>query len=200
MSENKLFNINEGHFLSLCKKKIPLNSIYLLEMIKQGKEPEDDSYMANLQWLQRKGYIDNKQQITQYGQELYDSLFIEGEQIVAKRTKKEKNSLFEIWWGIFPSSDGFETNGRLFKGTRKLTQKKADCEKLFNVLINSQFTGEQIIQATRVHIGNLIENSFKSRRNALTYLPNSYRYLNEKLFEPFLNKEQEEESKIDFEI
>lgn len=198
---NKLFNINEGHFLSLCKKKIPLASIYLLEMIKQGKEPEDDSYMANLQWLQRKGYIDNKQKITEYGEELYKNLFIEEATVEVKKTKKEKNNLFERWWSAFPSSDGFEINGKIFKGTRKLTQKKGDCERLFNVLINSQFTGEQIIQATKVHVGNLIENSFKSRRNALTYLPNSERYLREKLFEPFIGKEVEENKQTnDFEI
>lgn len=200
MSENKLFNINEGHFLSLCRKKIPLNSIYLLEMIKQGKEPEDDVYMANLQWLQRKGYIDNKQQITKYGEELYNSLFLEGEQIIAKRTKRERNTLFEQWWECFPSSDGFEINGRVFKGTRKLTQKKADCERLFNVLINSQFTGEQIIEATKTHISNLKESSYKTRRNAITYLMNSERYLNEKTFEAFIGKEREEEPKSDFEV
>lgn len=187
MSE-KLFNINEDHFLSLSRKKIPLNALYLLEMIKLEKEPDDESYMPMLQWLQRKGYIDNKQKMTQYGEELYNSLFIEGEKIVAKRTKKEKNTLFDKWWEeIYPATNDFEIEGKHFPGSQKKNVKKEECERLFIVLCNS-FRGEDIILATKYHIDMAKRISSKKGENQLTYITNSERYLRERYFEPYIEK------------
>jgi hypothetical protein len=195
----KLFNFTEGQFDSLLKQKIPLECVFLLEMLVNERDVDNEPYLSYLQRLQRKGYIDGKQQLTEYGTALYKSLF---EDIVAVKPRRvaEKNDLFEQWWETYPMSNDFTINGRHFQGSQMKRMQKAECQKLFNILCNS-FKGEDIIAATAYHINNAKEISFKKRENQLTYIPNSLRYIREKYFEAFIKKVAEKSSApTDFEI
>lgn len=194
----KLFNFTEGHFDSLLKQKIPLECIFLLEMLVNERDVDNEPYLSYLQRLQRKGYIDGKQQLTEYGKALYKSLF---EDVVAVKPKRavEKNDLFEKWWETYPATNDFEINGRHFQGSQVKRVQKAECQKMFNVLSNS-YKPEDIIDATAYHIKNAKEVSFKKRENQLTYVTNSLRYLTQKYFEPFIGKLKKEEKPKEFEI
>lgn len=182
----KLFNFTEGQFDSLLKQKIPLECVFLLEMLVDKANVDDESYLPYLQRLQRKGYIDGKQQLTEYGTALYKSLF---ENVVAVKPKiiAIKNDLFEKWWEIYPATNDFEINGRHFQGSQVKRIQKAECQKMFSVLSNS-YRPEDIIDATAYHINNAKEVSFKKKDNQLTYVTNSLRYLREKYFEPYIEK------------
>lgn len=183
----KLFNFTEGHFDSLLKQKIPLECIFLLEMLVNERDVDNEPYLSYLQRLQRKGYIDGKQQLTEYGTALYKSLF---ENVVAVKPKRAivKDDLFEVWWSeCYPSTNDFTIEGRHFQGTQRKNIKREDCKRLFAALCNS-FAPEDILEATKYHIQTAKEISLKKRQNQLDYIPNSERYLREKYFEPYISK------------
>lgn len=182
----ELFNLPTAHFQSLISQKIPLDCIYLLEMINNGENIDSEEFLSFLQRLQRKGYIDVHLKMTKYGEELYKSLF---EEIVAVKVKKavEKNDDFEKWWSIYPATNDFEINGKHFQGSQKKNIRKDECKKLFTILCNS-FKAEDIIVATEYHINTAKEISYKKRENQLTYITNSERYLRERYFEAYIEK------------
>lgn len=188
---SKLFNFTENHFLSLIKQKIPLDCIFLLELIILEENIDSEEYLPFIQRLQRKGYIDGKQKPTEYGAALYKSLF---EEVVAVKPKTivQKNDLFEKWWETYPATNDFTINGRHFQGSQTKRIQKDECRKMFAIMCNS-FKGEDIIAATAYHINNAKEVSFKRKDNQLTYVTNSLRYLREKYFEPFISKVKEKE-------
>lgn len=196
----ELFSLSTGNFQSLLKQKIPLDCIYLLEMINNGEETDSEEFLPFLQRLQRKGYIDVHLKMTKHGEELYKSLF--EEKVYVKPKKAEKNSDFERWWAIYPATNDFEINNKHFQGSQKKNIKKDQCATLFNILCNS-FTAEDIIRATEYHIFTAKQISYKKGENQLTYIPNSERYLREKYFEGYIDKYKKlgkKQENKDFEI
>lgn len=188
---NKLFNIPTAHFHNVIKQKIPLDCIYLLEMINGEEDVNFEEFLPFLQRLQRKGYIDNQMKMTKYGKDLYESLF--QETVAVKPKRIDKNEEFEKWWAIYPTTNDFEINGKHFQGTQKKNIRKDECKKLFTILCNS-FKAEDIIKATAYHINMAKELSYKKRDNQLTFIPNSERYLREKYFESYIGKVEKTES------
>lgn len=183
-------DISQGHFQNLNKAGLTLNSIYLLEQIINQADIsglDDRHSLSALQTLQRKGYVDIKMQVSQTGLELYQSL--DTEILVTKKIKKQDDK-FEEWWNVYPATDDFEINGRHFKGSQKKNIKKDECLVLFNKLINSGFTPDDIINATKYNIDNAKNLSLRKGTNQLSFITNSERYLREKCFEPFISKVQ----------
>lgn len=183
-------DISQGHFQNLNKAGLTLNSIYLLEQIINQVDIsglDDRHSLSALQTLQRKGYVDIKMEVTQTGLELYQSL---GTEILVTKKIKKQDDKFEEWWNIYPSTDDFEINGRHFKGSQKKNIKKDECLVLFNKLINSGFTADDIIRATKYNIDNAKSLSLRKGTNQLSFITNSERYLREKCFEPFILKVQ----------
>jgi hypothetical protein len=182
----ELFNLSTAHFHSLLKQKLPLDCIYLLEMINNGEEIDSEEFLPLLQRLQRKGYISAHLKMTEYGNKLYNSLF---EEIVFIKPKQTiaKNDKFSDWWTIFPATNDFEINGKHFQGSQKKNIKREECHNIFNILCNS-FSPDDIIAGTNYHIQTAKEISFKKKENQLTYIPNSLRYLKEKYFEGYIEK------------
>lgn len=200
---NSLFNFSVEHFRTLCKQKMPLECIFLLEMIKYEVDVDNQDYITGLQRLQRKGYIDSKGKLTQYGEELYNSMWEDAVETKVQKRKKVDGSKFEEWWAVYPTTNFFEIEGREFKGTQNKRIKKEECEKLFTLLCVS-LSPDDIIKATAFHIQTAKEISYKKKENQLTYIANSERYLREKFFEPYLERAKKAEltavTKKDFEI
>ncbi len=201
----KLINIKEGHILSLIKARIPLESVYILSLLKNNKEiPEEIGTTTKFyQVLQRKAYIDTKGNITEYGIKLYESLFKDPSKTITK-TKRAivKNDDFERFWSIFPSSDVFTINGREFTGTRSMKTGKENCKRMFQVIINEGILGEDIIRSTEWVFKTAREKSARTGQNQISYIPASERFLRERKFMPFIDisKKKEEQKTKEFEI
>ena len=199
----KLFNFTVAHYSSLCKHKIPLDAIFILEMIKEELPIDNEDFMSTLQKLQRKGYVDMKGILTSYGEELYQSFHNPvSEEIKVKKRIITPGDKFEQWWEVYPASNYFTINNREFQGTQNKRIKKEECRKLFNVLCSSEYNSDEVIKATAFHIKTAMELSFKTKQNQLSYIPNSERYLREKYFAPYIDKikKQEVAKTGDFEI
>lgn len=169
-------------------------------MIDGEEVPEE--LLSYQQRLVRKGYIDMKGAVMPAGMALYHSLFKEVEEIKVKKREKKPLEKFDEWWDVFPTSDNFVVNGRMFPGVRKLTTDKEGCRKIFNALTVNEFTVEDVIRATKYHINMAKQKSYSERANKLTYIPNSLRYLREKYFQPYIKPSENDnvEEKPGFEI
>ncbi len=157
--------------------------ISFLLFLKNGEELDSShpKTKALLALMERKELvIDGK--ISVKGEELLENLGQLGE-ISNKELKIDK---FDEWWKIYPSTDAFIWNGQEFGGAQTKRIKKDMCKKHFAKLINSGLEADDIIKATIFHIEKAKKLSVSRKENQLTYVPNSERYLREKIFEPYI--------------
>lgn len=72
----KIFNLDEETFLSLAKQRVSLDALFVLERIHLGEgiERGNEKIAALLQTLQRKGYINGVETLTEAGLSLYTQL------------------------------------------------------------------------------------------------------------------------------
>lgn len=188
----KIINISHSHFFSLYKERIPLDCIYTLQTIKEGGDIENEAFMPHIQKLQRKGYLDINNKITEYGEEVLSFICKKVENIEILPKKKSEKGKFDEWWEIFPDSNYFSHGGIDFKGTQNKKLHKEQCRKIFNILSSSLFSADDIIKATKYHINVAMELSVKKRENQLTFIPNSERYLREQYFKPYIERMNKE--------
>jgi len=138
------------------------------------------------QSLVRKGLItDDGSELTLIGKDLLE--FIETP-MVNKFVKKKVDTLeFEQWWKAFPGTDTFTHKDRTFSGSRSLRQNKEGCKLKFDkILLEGEYTAEDLIKALEYDVLQKKENSIKQKANKLTYMQNSLTYLNQRSFEPFI--------------
>jgi hypothetical protein len=138
------------------------------------------------QSLVRKGLVsDVTQEITQVGRELLT--FADSEIKKPMRKLKQKASDFDAWWNVFPSTDNFEHKGKKFFGSRGLKRNREECRIKFNkILAEGDYTVEDIVNATLLDIFLKKESSVKNGDNRMSYIQNSYTYITQRSFEPFL--------------
>lgn len=169
------------------------NSILFLQMLANGEEIDLDhpKSAAILSVLERKELILGTE-ITQKG-----TTILNGIEISSKNSAK-KEDLFSKWWEIYPSTDAFTLDGRKFMGTQSKKLKKVDCKKLFDAAIKEGTSPEDIIRATAYHIEQAKKLSLKKGESQLSYIPNSERYLRNKVYEPFIDASKEETKEIKY--
>lgn len=185
------FNVTPSHFEQLLKQSYSLDHIFLLKLIEANIDiqPLTDGSMkiAGLyQSLVRKGLVsDVTQQITQVGRELLT--FADSEIKKPMKKLKQKTSDFDAWWNVFPSTDNFEYNGKRFSGSRGLKRNREECRIKFNkILAEGDYTTDDIVQATLLDIFLKKEASVKNGDNRMSYIQNSFTYIAQRSFEPFL--------------
>lgn len=185
------FNVTPSHFEQLLKQSYSLDHIFLLKLIEANIDiqPLTDGSMkiAGLyQSLVRKGLVsDVTQEITQVGRELLT--FADSEIKKPMRKLKQKASDFDAWWNVFPSTDNFEHRGKKFFGSRGLKRNREECRIKFNkILAEGDYTVEDIVNATLLDIFLKKESSVKNGDNRMSYIQNSYTYITQRSFEPFL--------------
>ena len=185
------FNVTPSHFEQLLKQSYSLDHIFLLKLIEANIDiqPLTDGSMkiAGLyQSLVRKGLVsDVTQEITQVGRELLT--FADSEIKKPMRKLKQKASDFDAWWNVFPSTDNFEHKGKKFFGSRGLKRNREECRIKFNkILAEGDYTVEDIVNATLLDIFLKKESSVKNGDNRMSYIQNSYTYITQRSFEPFL--------------
>jgi len=182
--------LTKEHFVELSKKGYSLDHIFLLMLIKEGHNmtlltKDSMKLEAMHQGLVRKGLVTEENKITIPGQELLD--FMTSKIAVPIVRKKPSTAEFDMWWENYPSTDHFEYKGRIFTGSRGMRVQKEKCKLKFNAIVNEGvYTAQQIIDATNYVVQLKKENSFKKKTNELTYLQNSFTFLDKDHYVPFI--------------
>lgn len=183
-------SISPEHFLEVQKRGYTIDLIYLLKLIETDVDISslcEGSVKIDVMrsTLIRKGLISEEEKLTTLGKELL--VFMETK-IAGKLTRKKvDDSVFALFWNNFPATDSFIHRGKKFSGCRTLRQNKEECKiKLDKILLEGEYSIEEITNAIKFDIENKKEMSFKTGTNKLTFLHNSLTYLNQKDFEPYI--------------
>tara|TARA_R100000742_G_C4275876_1_gene96590 strand:+ start:530 stop:1078 length:549 start_codon:yes stop_codon:yes gene_type:complete len=142
---------------------------------------------AIYQSLRRKGLIaEDENKLTTIGQDLLK--FVQPDQTKRKFVKrKPQATAFEEWWKTYPGTDTFTYEGRKFRGTRALRKDKQACKIKFDaIILEGDYTAEQLIKALKYEIEQKVLMSMKTKQNRLTYMQNSLTYLNQRTYEAFV--------------
>jgi hypothetical protein len=198
------FNIEPSHFEELIKNQYSLDYVYLLLLINEGFNVLEmckgsERIKALHTSLIRRGLIyEHEEKLTLQGKHLLTFVSLEGE--VKLKKEKPSEDVFEQWWKAFPGTNNFKVSGVEFTGDRTLRQNKNECRVKFNkILLEGEWSAEQLIKALEIDVRKKLESSLKTRQNKLTYMQNSLTYLNQRSYEPYIqlissHKEQEEPS------
>ena len=185
------FNLTAFHFRELIVKSYSLDHIFLLKMIHEQFDlsilvKESAKIAALKQSLIRKGLItETEDKLTTLGVELL--VFMDSKESKKIEKKKVDDSKFEEFWSNFPGTNNFTHHGHSFTGDRSLRINKDDCRIKFDkVLLENEYTSEELIGALKLHILKIKEESVKTNVNKLTYLHNSSTYLSQRDYEPFI--------------
>lgn len=181
-------NITLEKYIKVLNAGFSLDILYLLKLIKDKVDITDAILLPKIgavnQMLLRKQLITEDNQITMSGDELLS--YIEDDENPKELVKKLKTNDFDKWWVTYPATNMFIYKNKTFKGTQSKRVKKLECKQLFNKYINEGFTADDIINATEYHFQMAKDLSFKKGENQVSFIANSYRYLNEKMFVPFI--------------
>lgn len=183
-------NITLDTLVRLKENGLNLNHLWILQQVKEGVKID----FPDTQALVRRMFIDGEE-VTPAGEEFLLNIFAETSSEIEKITKDEIDEAFDKWWGtrgtdgVYPATDSFEYKGRSFKGSQKKNIKKDTTKKLFrNLVLTKEYTIEEILQGTENQVLSAKEQSYKTGRNHLSFIPNSERFLRELYFAPFINK------------
>lgn len=162
-----------------------------MERIKKGDNPSvfltSPREKALLNGMIKRLLLTEDYKISPAGEEIFDIQNIDFQQPIAVKAEKIASE-FDNWWSVYPPTNNFEFNGRMFKGTRKMNINKSNCKEIFDRYVSLKlFTAEDIIRATDYHINLAKEESYKTGQNKVSYITNSERYLKEKYFEPYID-------------
>lgn len=184
-------NLSPWHFEELIKKSYSLDHIFLLKLIEQqiDIQPLCNGSMkiaALLSSLIRKGLISEKdEKITTIGKELL--LFIDSKEEKKIVKQKPATTEFNDWWLAYPGTDTFTHKGKTFTGSRTLRQNKDECRlKYDKILLEGEYTSSQLIEALKFDVLQKKEASLIAKTNKLTYMQNSFTYLNQRSYEAFI--------------
>lgn len=182
-------NITLEKYIKILDAGYSLDILYILKLIKEGvdisKELTHPKIQAIHQMLLRKALATEDGTVTISGEDLLSYLEEDGEK-VTEMVKKVKSEGFEKWWVTYPSTNMFVYKGKTFPGTQSKRIKKEDCKRLFNKIVNEGIPAEDIIGATEYHFQVAKDLSFKHGKNEISYIPNSERYIREKMFQPYI--------------
>lgn len=128
-------------------------------------------------------------EITSKGRSLYEEcLSWSGEYVPQSKPVKVERTYSEeflTWWKLFPSNDTFEVDGKSFQGLRNFKTKKDECQTKFDFL-TTIISAQELIDALQFEVDARIDQSLIRGANQLTYLQNTWTYLHNKSFEPYL--------------
>jgi hypothetical protein len=183
-----------SHFEQLLKKGYSLDSIFLLKLIHKKKcnikdELSNDAKLSALyQGLVRKGLISEDCKIIKEGKSILEFISTPIDEIDKfEKSKPIDDDAFNLWWFAYPSTDTFTYKGMSFSGCRNLKAAKEDCKiKLNKIIEEGENTMEQMVEALKFDVLQKKESSVKTRTNKLTYMQNSFTYLNQRTFEVYL--------------
>ncbi len=183
-------NITLEKYIKVLDAGYSLDILYLLKLIKDKVDISREILHPKLgaihQMLLRKSLVTSDWGVTLDGTDLLSYLEEDGERPkeIVRRVKAEG---FDQWWLVYPSTNMFIYKGKTFPGTQSKRIKKDDCKRIFQKLVNEGIPAEDIIGATEYHFQVAKDLSFKHGKNEISYIPNSERYIRERMFEPYIS-------------
>lgn len=196
--------VSPYHFKEIIKQGYNLDLIYMMLLIQQNIDISDmmneSVKIASLHaTLIRKGLLTDENKLTLSGLGLLSFLNTKEEIKLVKPSKITSD--FDRWWKAFPGTDIFEHRGKKFRGCRTLKSKKEDCRtKLNNILNEGEYTIDQLVGALEYDVLSKKESSVQSNANKLTYMQNSFTYLHQRSYEPFIELYDKNEIKEGLQI
>lgn len=179
-----------SHFEELIKSGYNLDMLFFVMLVEDGADVDEmikDSTKIQViyQSVRRKGLLSETNKVTTIGKQM---LALLNEEKGAKMPKKKKTDTdFDKWWAKYPGTDTFTYKGQSFTGTRGMRVKKEECKiKFENILLEGDYTVQDLIAALDYEVLQKKENSIKTKVNRLTFMQNSLTYLNQRSFEPFI--------------
>ena len=159
--------IDEQYDISpLCEESMKIDSVYQ-SLVRKGLITKDD------------------EKLTLIGRDLLVFLDTKTNSKIIRR--KPATTDFEEWWKTYPGTDGFDHKGKSFKGTRALRLSKDVCRLKFDkILLEGEYTGEQLIAALNYEVLQKKESSVDTKSNRMTFMQNSVTYLNQRAFEAYI--------------
>ena len=196
--EISLFNIIQKALARLIDLRLDINALFVIHLLLKGLDPIRIGHPKVGSWMQnlkRRGFVSkDRDEVTLAGKLLYRMI---------KEDKDEElfvkvDASFDEWWKVYPATDMFEHRGKQFTGGQKKNLKKAQCKLIFERYVNEgKFTAEEIIEGTRYHMEVVKDLSIQKRDNQMRFVPNSLRYLNELVFEPYVALWRKNKNKVD---
>lgn len=168
----------------------------MLECLNEGTDLNKHNNGAKVKaWKQnlyRKSLVTEAGEVTTLGKELLASLLSPSStspREIIKKAVSNADDAFDKWWKLYPSTDMFSYGGVKFDGSRGLRQKKEECRKKFGeILLEGEYTPEDLINALDYELYMKKENSIKQKENKMKYMQNSLTYLNQRTFENFIEQ------------
>jgi hypothetical protein len=163
--------------------------IYLLSLLDAGFDLGPLGQSARIKniiaGLMRKELITKDIKITLLGKSVLD--FTKTTEGVTLAKKKNPVESFDVWWKIYPGTDGFKHRSKTFPLTRNLRGNKSKALLYWNKIINKgEYTAHEIIEATKFDVLQRKEMSVKKGKNQLTFMQNSATYLFQYTYEAFV--------------
>ena len=184
-------NVSPQQYEELIKRGHNLDVIFLLKLIDEQYDVsplcEGSMKIASVyQSLIRKALITkDDEKLTVLGRDLL--VFMDTKMDTKIIRRKPATTDFEEWWKNYPGTDKVEYKGKVFEGTRALRLNKDACRLKFDkILLEGEYTAEQLIAALIFEVNQRKETSIKENSNALKFMKGSPSYLNDKAFGPFV--------------
>jgi len=179
------------HFKELLKNGFTLDMVFLLKLAEEGHDLvavcEGNAKLEMIcQGVYRKGLISQDHKITTIGKNVLSFIKEPAPKETVLKTKTVSED-FERWWKAYPGTDTFEHRSKKFSGSRSLRNDKENCKiRLNSILAEGEYTVDDLIAALEFDVLQKKENSIKTGSNKLTFMQNSYAYLNQRTFESFI--------------
>ena len=195
-------NITLERYVQILDAGYTLDILYILKLIRDNVDMsgvlDHPKISAIQQMLLRKSLLSSENKVTLSGEDLLRMIEEDNEKPL-NIIKRVTSSDFDKWWLTYMPSNMFVYKGKTFSGTQSKRIKKDDCKKAFAKILNEGISAEDITGATEYHFQVAKELSYKHGKNEISYIPNSLRYLSERMFQPYVemhkNKVKIEEQK-----
>lgn len=185
---NQILSLSSQVFTQLLELGLDANHLWLLE--NPDFELQSPKVLGWKQTLSRKGYIDEKGDLTKVGKELL-LMVGQGKLLGVKKQKKEQRILtetsFDSWWKEYPATDTFSHKGKTFKGSRALRADKNDCMVKYGAILSRGiYTAEDMLNALKLEKKQKMELSVVDGVNKMKYFQNSRTYLSQGTYENYI--------------
>lgn len=186
-SGTPLFHFSTENLFTIITAELDLNLLFALEAEALGVVTSAIPVSKLAAWRQtliRKQFLTREGKISTKGAALLAQL---GATVPGLSTYRPTVDLFEIWWNTYPPNATFTHKGVTFTSSQVKRIKKTLCREHWNeLLLEGEYTAEQIIKGTSNHIALAMDESVKSKENKIQFVFNSERYIRERCFAPYI--------------
>lgn len=183
-----LFRFGTGDIANIMNEGLDLNMVWILETLARKELSIDiipsSKFSSWVQTLKRKQFLTEAGTVSTKGAALLAQL---GATVPGLSTYMPTVDMFNIWWSSYPPTATFTYRGVSFTSSQVKRIKKTLCRRAWDeILLEGEYTADQIVNGTRNHIAMAMEESVKNKENRVHFIFNSERYIRERCFAPYI--------------